>query len=69
VIGWAIVRFVVDSHGNVADAVVRESSQHDFDESCLQAVRRWKFKPGTKSGRAVSFWAEQYFRFTLNGAE
>jgi protein TonB len=64
--GSVTVRFIVDSQGRVIDASVVESAEHEFDENCLQAMLRWKFRPGKRSGRPVSFRAEETFRFTLD---
>lgn len=64
--GTATVKFVVDAAGNVIHATVVEPSRHEFDQAVLEAVHRWKFKPGRKFGRAVAFWAEQSFQFSLS---
>jgi len=52
--GRVVIRFVIDSKGNVTAAVVAESSFNDtIVETCiLQAVRRWKF-PAPEGGGVV----------------
>jgi len=52
--GRVVIRFVIDSKGNVTAAVVAESTFNDtIVETCiLQAVRRWKF-PAPEGGGGV----------------
>jgi protein TonB len=52
--GGVVVGFVVDAAGSVQNAYVVSSTDNAFEASALQAVARWKFKPGRKGGRAVS---------------
>jgi len=52
--GRVVIKFVIDSKGNVTAAVVAESTFADtIIETCiLQAVRRWKF-PAPEGGGIV----------------
>jgi protein TonB len=52
--GEVIVGFVVDAAGNVQSAYAVSSTQREFESAAVQAVSKWKFKPGRKDGRAVS---------------
>lgn len=52
--GDVLVQFIVDSNGDTRDAVVLKSSQREFEAPAIQAVLRWKFKPGRKGGKAVA---------------
>ncbi len=45
--------FIVDEQGHVIEPRVKSSSDSDFDKSALDAVKRWLFEPGKKSGKAV----------------
>lgn len=48
------VEFVVDTRGNVMSATVIESTNHAFDEVTLATVTKWRFRAGTRAGRAVN---------------
>ncbi len=53
-VGTVNVVAVVDERGDVADVFVLQSSAtHDLNAAALAAVRRWKFKAGTKGGMSV----------------
>jgi TonB family protein len=45
--------FVVDGSGAVVDPRVQESSDPDFEEPALEAVRRWRFLPAVRDGEPV----------------
>jgi protein TonB len=42
--------FEVDEKGDVVDPKVVKSSNSQFDQPALDAIARWKFKPGRKDG-------------------
>lgn len=52
--GRVQVAFVVNTHGEVADAFVERSNSPAFDEPALEAVLAWKFEPATVDGWPVS---------------
>ena len=41
-------------------------SQREFESAAVQAVSKWKFKPGRKGGRAVNTHMQVPIVFTLN---
>ena len=51
--GEVLVKFVVCPDGTAAEAVSVRSSDPRLTPIALQAVLRWKFKPGTKGGKPV----------------
>jgi TonB family protein len=51
--GEVIVDFVIDPQGDVVKADVTKSSHPDFEAPAVEAVLKWKFKPGIKNGRPV----------------
>ncbi|WP_193214619.1 energy transducer TonB [Luteolibacter marinus] len=52
--GKVLIACEVDESGKIISTKVRQSSGHpELDKAALAAVTRWKFKPGTKSGRKV----------------
>jgi TonB family protein len=51
--GEVTVEFIVDPEGHVAKADVSKSSHPDFEAPAVEAVLKWKFKPGMKNGHPV----------------
>lgn len=52
--GEVNVGFIVDSDGNVRDAYPISSSHREFEVPAVQAVSKWKFRPGRRGGKAVN---------------
>ena len=52
--GEVNVGFIVDVNGDVRDAYVINSTRREFDNAAVQAVSKWKFRPGRKGGRPVN---------------
>ena len=52
--GEVLVAFIVDSNGDVREAYPVRSTQREFEQAAVQAVSKWKFRPGRKGGRAVN---------------
>ena len=53
--GTVHVVFMVDTEGRVMEPVVHESTDPAFERSALEAVRQWRFEPGTRKGEKVRF--------------
>ena len=51
---WVETTTTYDLHGNVVEAYAVKSTQREFESPAVQAVMKWKFKPGRKGGRAVN---------------
>ena len=51
--GMVIIEAIVDKDGNVTDARVLKSLPMGLDQSAVDAVKRWKFTPGTLNGQPV----------------
>lgn len=51
--GTVIMQFVVDEKGNVKDPEAVRSTHPLFEKSCIQAIPRWRFTPGTLNGKPV----------------
>lgn len=64
--GDVVVGFIVDSNGDVRDPYIIRSSNAGFEEAAIQAVLKWKFKPGKKGGAAVNTRVAQPLTFSLN---
>jgi len=65
VAGEVLIRFVVDAQGRVRNAVVVRSTESGFEQAALDAVARWRFKPGRKGGAAVNTRMEIPLEFRL----
>jgi protein TonB len=63
--GQVVLLFVVDEEGRVEDPRVENSSRPEFEKPALDAVRKWKFKPGTKEGAPVKTYIRQPIRFSI----
>lgn len=67
VTGEVLVDFIVDSNGAVQNAYAIKSSQREFEQAAVQAVSKWKFRPGKKGGRYVNTHMQVPVVFSLNG--
>ncbi|MGH7947560.1 MAG: TonB family protein, partial [Opitutaceae bacterium] len=65
--GEVVVDFVVDTNGDVQNARPIRSSQQEFEAAAVQAVSKWKFKPGRKGGSDVLTHMQVPIVFSLEG--
>ncbi len=54
---------VVGPDGSVSKAEVTETPDPSINAPCIEAARQWRFKPGMRSGKPVSFKLKLPFRF------
>jgi TonB family protein len=66
--GFAEVAFVVDAQGNVQNVRVLSSSMREFERAAMEAISKWKFKPGRKGGKPVATNMSVPINFRLDGA-
>ncbi len=59
------VGFIVTSQGDVILPYIISSSDSGFERAALDAVVRWKFKPGMRGGRRVNTRVEQPIDFKV----
>jgi periplasmic protein TonB len=64
--GNVTVEFIISTNGDVTQAQVVRSSHREFEVPAIQAVLKWKFKPGKRGGRAVNVRASQLIEFNLD---
>jgi periplasmic protein TonB len=64
--GDVLVDFIVDTDGNVRNATAAHSSQREFEPAAIQAVSKWRFKPGRKNGHSVFTHMQVPIVFTLD---
>lgn len=63
--GRVIVEFVVEADGRVSREKVQKSSDGQFDDAALTAVRQWKFGPGVEEGQPAAMAMVVPVMFTL----
>jgi protein TonB len=65
--GEVLVEFIVDTNGNVRNPFVVRSTQREFEAAAIQAISKWKFRPGRRGGRDVNTGrVQQPFSFKIN---
>lgn len=64
--GKVLVRVFVDENGEAKQVELKQSSGYDrLDNAALDAVRRWRFKPGTVNGEPKAMWNNVPINFVL----
>lgn len=67
--GKVTVKFLVDQTGRVAKPKILEAHpQGIFEESVLESVTKWQFKPGMYRGKEVATWVVLPIQFRLEGS-
>jgi len=61
--GSVVVEFIISTEGDVIQTQVIKSSHREFEMPALQAVQKWKFKPGRRRGQVVNVRASQLLEF------
>lgn len=65
--GRVVLRFLVKADGKVAKAsVISARPEGVFNQSALEAIGEWRFKPGLYRGKPVAVWVELPVRFRLS---
>lgn len=52
--GTVVLMFIVRSDGTTSNVTVERSDNPAFEEPAVRAIRKWRFEPGEKDGKAVS---------------
>ena len=63
--GTVELEAIVGVDGAVSKVQVIKSLGYGMDESAAKALAQWRFKPGTKDGKAVNVKIEVKMNFTL----
>jgi TonB family protein len=64
--GWVDVQFMVLTDGSVSDlSVVEAAPAGAFEQSALDAVRKWKYRPILREGQPINQRARVRVRFAL----
>lgn len=64
--GIVIVEAIIDKHGSVRDVKVLKGLPFGLDQAAVDAVKRWRFKPGTLNGAPVDVIFNLTVNFKLN---
>ena len=64
--GAVVIRVLIGTDGRVKEAVIVSAATNDFAEvTKRQALRKWRFKPGTRDGVLQEGWRTMNVRFEL----
>ncbi len=66
--GAVTLVFLLTEEGRVEDARVENSTRPEFEKPALEAVRRWRFRPGMKDGQAVKTHMRLPLRFRVSAS-
>lgn len=64
--GSVVILFVLTEDGQVEDPRVERSSRSEFERPALDAVRKWKFRPGARGGESVRTYMRLPIAFRLS---
>lgn len=65
--GVVTVVFILGEDGRVQDPRIENSSRPEFEKPALEAIRRWRFRPGMKDGQPVRTYIRQPLKFNVTG--
>ena len=63
--GIVTVAFLLNEEGRVEDPRVENSTRIEFEKPALEAIKKWKFRPGMKEGKAVRSFIRIPIRFRV----
>jgi len=67
--GKVTVKFLVDSNGKVRKPQILDAQPKGiFEQSVLDSISKWHFKPGIYQGREVATWVVLPIQFRLTGS-
>ena len=63
--GTVLLSVIIDANGNPREIRVARPLGLGLDEKAIEAVSKWRFRPGTKGGRPVAVQAQVEVNFRL----
>ena len=66
--GLVTLVFVLNENGRVEEPRVENSSRPEFEKPALEAIRKWRFRPGVKGGQAVRTYVRIPMRFRVGAS-
>ncbi len=64
--GSVTLVFLLSEDGRVEDPRVENSSRSEFEKPALEAIRKWRFRPGMKDGQAVRTYIRIPMKFRVS---
>ena len=64
--GYVYLKVLISTEGKVKNALVLKSSDEMFEQSAMEAAKKWIFTPALMNGKPVAVWISIPFRFRLN---
>jgi protein TonB len=64
--GTVTLIFVLNEEGRVEEPRVENSSRPEFEKPALDAIRKWRFRPGEKDGQPVRTYIRVPMRFRVS---
>lgn len=63
--GLVTLLCLLNEEGRVEDARIENSSRPEFEKPALDAIRKWRFRPGMKDGQPVRTYFRMPMRFRI----
>jgi len=63
--GVVVIHCIIDKSGGIRDPQVMSSTFTPFNQPAVDAVRQWRFSPGTMRGQPVDTYFDLTVRFTM----
>jgi protein TonB len=63
--GQVTLVFILNEEGRVEDPRIERSTRPEFEAPALEAIRKWRFKPGYKDGQPVRSFIRIPMKFQL----
>jgi len=63
--GLVTLAFVLNEEGRVEDPRVENATRPEFEKPAVEAIRKWRFRPGMREGRAVKTYIRIPLRFQV----
>ncbi len=65
--GSVTLIFILNEEGRVEEPKIESSSRTEFEKPALDAIKKWRFHPGMKDGKAVRSYVRIPMRFRVSG--
>lgn len=66
--GSVTLVFVLGEDGKVGDPRIENSTRPEFEKPALEAIRKWRFRPGMKEGQPVRTYIRIPMRFRISSS-
>jgi periplasmic protein TonB len=66
--GSVTLVFVLSEQGRVEDPRIETSSRAEFEKPALEAIKKWRFRPGVKDGQPVRSYVRMPMKFRISSS-